>query len=291
MDEDGRANKYAAQALLGKVQLTLKNYGAAESSLKAVIDANQYSLLPNYADLYDPSNPDFTETLFSIQYSENNRELSNRFIFMFAPWSSEGEITNRPNISMVSAGWNIPTRDLIMAFEEGDNRKAVSINTWTGPDWDGEIRELSYIGKFKPPVSAPDDRCGDNMPVLRYSDVLLMYAEALNAQGRTGEAIPFVEMVRNRAGLTEPLQGYNQESLQDLILKERQVEFCFENQRWYDLKRTGKALEVMAAHGQREKEMKSFLFDASFDVANYKLLAPIPAEQILINRLEQNSGY
>lgn len=210
---------------------------------------------------------------------------------MFAPWSSEGEITNRPNISMVSAGWNIPTRDLIMAFEEGDNRKAVSINTWTGPDWDGEIRELSYIGKFKPPVSAPDDRCGDNMPVLRYSDVLLMYAEALNAQGRTGEAIPFVEMVRNRAGLTEPLQGYNQESLQDLILKERQVEFCFENQRWYDLKRTGKALEVMAAHGQREKEMKSFLFDASFDVANYKLLAPIPAEQILINRLEQNSGY
>lgn len=291
VEEEGRANKYAAQALLGKVQLTLKNYSAAESSLKAVIDANQYSLLPNYADLYDPSNPDFTETLFAIQYSENNRELSNRFIFMFAPWSSEGEITNRPNISMVSAGWNIPTRDLIEAFEEGDQRKEVSINTWTGPDWDGEIRELSYIGKFKPPVSAPDDRCGDNMPVLRYSDVLLMYAEALNGQGRTGEAIPYVEMVRNRAGLTDPLQGYNQESLQDLILKERQVEFCFENQRWYDLKRTGKALDVMAAHGQREKEMKSFLFDASFDVAEYKLLAPIPAEQILINRLEQNSGY
>tara|TARA_R110002124_G_scaffold287323_6_gene472831 strand:- start:1454 stop:2932 length:1479 start_codon:yes stop_codon:yes gene_type:complete len=289
--EDGRANKYAAQALLGKVYLTQKNYTQAASVLKEVIDSGQYSLLPEYADLYDPSNPDFTETLFSIQYSENNRDLSNRFIFMFAPWSSEGEITNRPNISMVSAGWNIPTEDLVNAFEEGDKRKAVSINTWTGPDWDGEIRDLSYIGKFKPPVSAPDDRCGDNMPVLRYSDVLLMYAEALNGLGRTGEAIPFVEMVRNRAGLTDALNGYDQTSLQDLIMHERQVEFCFENQRWYDLKRSGKAVEVMSAHGVREKEMKPFLFDASFNITANKLLAPIPAEQILINRLEQNSGY
>jgi tetratricopeptide (TPR) repeat protein len=289
--EDGRANKYAAQALLGKVYLTLKNYSEAESILKEVIDSNQYSLLPDYADLYDPSNPDFTETLFAIQYSENNRELSNRFIFMFAPWSSEGEITNRPNINMIAAGWNMPTRDLIDAFEAGDQRKAVSINTWTGPDWDGEITELSYCGKFKPPVAAPDDRCGDNMPVLRYSDVLLMYAESLNAMGRTSEAIPYVEMVRNRAGLTEPLAGFDQTSLEELILRERQVEFCFENQRWYDLKRSGNAVEVMTAHGIREKAMKPFLFDASFNVTANKLLAPIPAEQILINRLEQNSGY
>jgi tetratricopeptide (TPR) repeat protein len=289
--ENGRVNKYAALALLGKVHLTLKNYSEAENNLKEVIDSNNYSLLQNYASLFDPSNPDFTETIFAIQYSENNRELSNRFIFMFAPWSSEGEITNRPNINMVSAGWNIPTRDLIEAFEEGDNRKAVSINTWTGEDWDGEIRELSYCGKFKPPVSAPDDRCGDNLPILRYSDVLLMYAEVLNELGKTGEAIPNVEMVRSRAGLTEPLSGYGQTELQELILKERQVEFCFENQRWYDLKRTGKALEVMSEHGIREKAMKPFLFDASFNVTPNKLLAPIPAEQILINRLEQNTGY
>ena len=74
-------------------------------------------------------------------------------------------------------------------------------------------------------------------------------------------------------------------------MHERQVEFCFENQRWYDLKRSGKAVEVMSAHGVREKEMKPFLFDASFNVTANKLLAPIPAEQILINRLEQNPGY
>lgn len=289
--EDGRADKYAALSLLGKVHLTIKDYAAAESTLKEVIDSNNYSLLPDYADLFDPANPDFTETIFAIQYSENNRELSNRYIFMFVPWSSEGEITNRPNINIISAGWNIPTTDLIDAFEVGDKRKTVSINTWTGEDWDGEIRELAYCGKFKPPVSAPDDRCGDNMPILRYSDVLLMYAEALNELGRTGEAIPYVEMVRNRAGLTDPLLGQDPSSLQEVILKERQVEFCFENQRWYDLKRTENAVEVMSEHGIREKEMKPFLFDASFNVTPNKLLAPIPAEQILINRLEQNPGY
>src|SRR5690606_14663157 len=96
----------------------------------------------------------------------------------------------------------------------------------------------------------------DNLPVLRYSDVLLMYAEALNEQGRTSDAIPYVQQVRSRAGLTDPLTGYDREGLTALIAKERQVEFCFENQRWYDLKRTGKALEVMAAHGIREKERK-----------------------------------
>lgn len=289
--ENGRANEHASRALLGKVHLTIGNNTEAESSLKAVIDANVYSLLPNYEDLFNPSNPDFKETIFSIQYSENNRELSNRYIFMFAPWSSAGQITNRPNINMIAAGWNMPTQDLIDAFEEGDLRKNTSIKSWTGEDWDGEIREIQYCGKYKPPVSAPDDRCGDNLPILRYSDVLLMYAEVLNKLGRTGEAISYVKMVRDRAGLTNSIDGLSVGELENLIAKERQVEFCFENQRWYDLKRTGKALETMSQHGVREKALKPFLFATSFDVTPNKLLAPIPAEQILINRITQNPGY
>ncbi|MCC5939474.1 MAG: RagB/SusD family nutrient uptake outer membrane protein [Lunatimonas sp.] len=289
--ENGRANEHAARALLGKVHLTIGNDNEAATNLKAVIDANAYSLLPNYADLFNPSVPDFKETLFAIQYSENNRELSNRFIFMFAPWSSAGQITNRPNINMISAGWNMPTKDLIDAFEEGDLRKSTSIKMWTGEDWDGEIREIAYCGKYKPPVSAPDDRCGDNLPIIRYSDVLLMYAEALNNLGRTVEATGFVRMVRERAGLMNPIDGLNAGELAALIAKERQVEFCFENQRWYDLKRTGTAVETMREHGIREKAQKPFLFATSFNITPNKLLAPIPAEQILINRIAQNPGY
>lgn len=291
LEENGRANLYSAYALLGKVYLTRKDYSNAEASLKKIIDSNKYMLLSNYADLFDPGKKDFKETIFSVQYSENNRELSNRFIFIFAPWTSAGSITMRPAINMISAGWNMPTADLLNAFEEGDLRKNVSINIWNGPDWDGVIRNIPYTGKFKRPIAAPDDRTGDNFPVLRYSDVLLMYAEALNEQGRTSEAISYVQQVRDRAGLKNPLEGFDKSKLEELIAKERQVEFCFENQRWYDLKRTGKAVEVMTAHGQREKAEKDFLFNSAYQIEAYKLLAPLPAEQILINGLTQNPGY
>ncbi|MDP2039940.1 MAG: RagB/SusD family nutrient uptake outer membrane protein [Algoriphagus sp.] len=291
IEENGRANLNSSYALLGKVYLTVKDYKNAETVLKKVIDSNKYSLLPNYADLFDSGKKDFKETIFSVQYSENNRELSNRFIFIFAPWTSGGNITMRPAINMISAGWNMPTSDLLNAFEAGDLRKDASIKIWNGRDWDGVTRDIPYTGKYKRPISAPDDRTGDNLPVLRYSDVLLMYAEALNEQGRTAEAIGYVQQVRTRAGLNAPLTGYDKSKLEGLIAKERQVEFCFENQRWYDLKRTGKAIEVMTAHGQREKAQKDFLFSSAYQIQPFKLLAPLPAEQILINNLEQNPGY
>lgn len=291
VEENGRANEGAANSLLGKVYLTLQQYPDAEAVLNTVIESGKYSLLMNYADLFNPASKDYKETIFAIQFSENSAELANRFIFIFAPHTSGGAVTKRPNINIISAGWNQPTQDLIDAFEPGDSRKDVSIGYWTGKDWDSEIRPIPYPAKYKAPVSAPDDRCGDNLPVLRYSDILLMYAEVLNEQGRTDEAIPYVEQVRARAGLTDPLTGYTQPTLRELIARERQVEFCFENQRWYDLKRTGKAIEVMEAHGAREIALKPFLYNTAYQMDAYKLLAPIPVEQININNLEQNTGY
>ena len=291
VQEEGRIGETAAQALLGKVHLTLQQYTEAEPALQSVIASGQHGLLADYAAIFDPTNENTEEIVFAIQYSENSRELASRFIFRFAPWTSAGEITNRPNINMISAGWNQPTQDLINAFEPGDQRKDVSINFWNGEDWDGEVRDIPYCGKYKAPISAPDDRTGDNMPVIRYSDVLLMYAEVLNALGRTGEAIPYVAQVRARAGLTDPLEGYDQASLSQLIADERQREFCFENQRWYDLKRTDQAVAVMTAHGNRENDQKPFLYNNAYQIEPYKLQAPLPAEQILINGLEQNPGY
>ncbi len=291
-EEDGRANKGAALSLLGKVYLTRHAFEDAKNILNEVINSGKYSLLDDYADLFDPTNKDYKETIFSVQYSENKAELANNFIFYFIPSESRGEITNRPNVALGNqAGANQPTQDLINSFEAGDLRKDISINYWTGKDWDSEVRAIPYCAKYKPPVSAPDKRCGDNFPILRYADVLLMYAEALNEQNRTEEAIPFVEKVRTRAGLLEPLSGYNKNDLEELIAKERQREFCFENHRWYDLLRTGKALEVMTAHGQRELVLKSYLPRNSFQMEEYKLLAPIPVVEIQRNGIEQNPGY
>ncbi|MBD2699587.1 RagB/SusD family nutrient uptake outer membrane protein [Spirosoma sp. BT702] len=289
--EVGRANETAALALLGKVYLTRNDYSNAEPILKSVITAGKYSLQANYADLFNPASKDTKETIFAIQYSENSAELAQRFIFLFAPHTSAGAVTKRPNINIISAGWNQPTQDLINAFEAGDKRKDVSIAYWTGADWDGVVRPIPYCNKYKAPLNAPDDRAGDNLPVLRYSDVLLMYAEVLNEQGRSAEAITYVQQVRNRAGLTNPLTGLDKTALQTLIAKERQVEFCFENQRWYDLKRTGKALDVMTAHGKREKASKNFLYPESYSLTANKLVAPIPVLEVSVNKLDQNPGY
>jgi tetratricopeptide (TPR) repeat protein len=291
VSENGRANVGAAQALLGKVYLTLKDYNKAAQSFKAVIDLDQYVLLTNYADLFNPVNKDFRETIFAVQYSESTAELSNRFIFWHAPITSGGAVTLRPSININNAGSIRPTQDLVNAFEAGDKRKAASIAFWRGEDWDAQIRDIPYCNKFKPPVSAPNDRAGDNLPIIRYSDVLLSYAEALNGLGQTAQAIPFVQQVRDRAGLSTPIPAAGQSALSLLIEKERQVEFCFENQRWYDLNRTGRALVVLAEHGQREKQQKSYLYETAFEMTPYKLLGPVPSEQVLINKLKQNPGY
>jgi tetratricopeptide (TPR) repeat protein len=291
VEENGRANEMAALSLLGKVYLTIGNYPEAEKALNTVISSGKYALLPTYADLFNPAKKDYKETIFAIQYSENSPELANNFIFTFAPHTSGGAVTGRANINIISAGWNQPTDDLINAFEEGDKRKAVSIGIWNGLDWDNKVKPIPYCAKYKAPISAPDNRCGDNLPILRYSDVLLMYAEALIEQAKTSQAIPSIQLVRNRAGLTSPITITDAAGLRQLVAKERQTEFCFENQRWYDLKRTGKAVEVMTAHGKREKSAKVFLYPEAYTLNSNKLLAPLPISEVSINKLTQNTGY
>lgn len=291
VEENGRANENSAMALLGKVYLTIGNHAEAEKALSTVMSSGKYTLLPEYADVFNPAKKDFKETIFAIQYSENSPELANNFIFTFAPHTSAGAVTGRPNINIIAAGWNQPTDDLINAFEAGDKRKAVSIGFWNGLDWDNIVKPIPYCAKYKAPISAPDNRCGDNLPILRYSDVLLMYAEALVEQGKVSQAISSVQLVRNRAGLTSPIKASDAASLRTLIAKERQTEFCFENQRWYDLKRTGKAIEVMTAHGKREKAAKVFLYPESYTLNSNKLLSPIPVSEVSINKLDQNPSY
>jgi len=275
--ENGRVNLGASQALLAKVHLTLHNYSEAAGFLEDVIQSGNFGLLENYADVFDPTQKDYYETLFSIQYSESTAESSNRFIFFNAPPTSKGEITNLPNITLNSGTSIQPEEELINAFELGDARLSVSIGLWTGPDIVGNTINSYYCAKYKGPQTATLDWSGDNFPVLRYSDVLLMYAEVLNEQGKTSEAIPFIQKVRSRANLFNDISGLSQDSIRQLIEKERQIEFCFENQRWYDLLRTGKGVEVLSAQGKGIQE--------------YHLLAPIPGKQVLINNLEQNPGY
>ena len=276
VEENGRVNMGAAQTLLGKVYLTVKNYPEAEKILAVVIASGQFRLRDKYAEVFNPAAKDYTETIFSIQYSESAADLAQSFIFYHAPYRSGGEVTQRPNVALNTSGMMQPTTEMLRAYEEGDERYEVSIGWWTGLNNLGVIADLPYAAKYKPPQTATLGWCGDNFPVLRYADVLLMYAEALNAQNRTQEAIPYLAQVRQRAGLSTGTIS-SREEFALILEKERQVEFFDENQRWYDLVRTDRAIAVMRAQGKT--------------VQDYHVLSPIPGQQVLINQITQNTGY
>ena len=125
-------------------------------------------------------------------------------------------------------------------------------------------------------VKANDSRA--NWKVIRYADVLLMLAEAMNENGKTDEAIGYLNMIRRRAGVPE-YSGLSQDEARQKIWLERRFEFYLEGQRWFDLVRTGQALTLMAQYGMKP----------------YMTIFPIPQAQIeIINNktvFPQNPGY
>jgi len=132
----------------------------------------------------------------------------------------------------------------------------------------------------------------DNFTVYRYADALLLIAECLNEIGSVNaESFDILDQIRLRAGLQPLTRGSitTQALLREAIEKERRVELAFENHRWYDLVRTKKAVDVMNAHGAREKILKpTVIRPSAFNVTSNKLLLPIPQQDITVDNLEQN---
>lgn len=290
----GSATRGAALALLGKVYLTQKKYSEAVSTLKQVTG---YTLNPIYADNFNPAKKNGPESIFEVQYQGGNDlgEWSN-FAYVFAPRASAAAITGFANTP--PGGRNIPTNDLIAAYEPGDLRKDASLKT--NYTLNGTVVNIPYIIKYTHPHTI-SGRTDDNWPVLRYADVLLMLAEALNEQfGPTSEAYGYLNQVRTRAGLKE-VAGLDKAAFKTAVLKERRVELAFENHRWFDLKRTMTPAELTAfmnTYGAKERANPTvsrggISFTAQdYVYSDYEYYLPIPASEILINsKLTQNTGY
>lgn len=293
----GRVTKGAALALLGKVYLTKKQYAEAVTTLQQILPLG-YTLLPDYADNFNPQKKNGLESIFEVQYQGGNDlgEQSN-FMYVFAPRLSAGAVTGFANV--VPAGRNIPTNDIIAAYEPGDLRKDISLKTGYTND-KGEFVPVPFINKYRYPHTIAG-RTDNNWPVLRYADVLLMLAEAINEQsGPTNEAYDYLNQVRKRAGLAE-VSGLDQAAFRNKVLQERRVELAFENHRWFDLKRTHTPAELagfMNAYAAKEKSNPTVprggvAFNAlDYVFTEHEYVFPIPAPQILINdKLTQNPGY
>lgn len=308
--QSGHVTKGSATMLLAEIYMTQKKYAEAEALLNT-LPAMGYSLNANYSDAFSITNKNSKESLFEIQYLGGISASSqpSNFIYRMIPRSINttlitGILTNNSG----NAGWNIPTKDLISKYEANDKRLDASIGIAEGTYNSSGFMVFSanksiinytpapgkvgvpYTKKYLHPHTAANNT-DDNWPIYRYSDALLLLAEAMNEQGKTPQALIPLNTVRTRAGLPASTQT-NQALLQDIIANERRVELAFENHRWHDLVRTGKAAAVMNAHGIQLKQQNPNLTPDSYNVTPNKLIYPFPQAEINLNpALTQNPGY
>lgn len=292
--EAGRATQGAATMLLADVYMTRKDYQSAATALQSVLGMG-YTLTPSYAQVFDPAFKNGPESIFEVQFSESVTGESSSYVYHFVPFNSGKDLVyGFTNLFPRNAGWNIPTRDMLRAYEAGDLRKDASIGLYV-KDGNAQYTDVAigdtipYIAKYRHPF-AQQGRTNDDWPIYRYAEALLVYAEALNELGRTGEAYPYINQVRARAGLA-PVAGLGQAAFRDTVAHEERVESAFEDKRWFQLLRTGRAIPVMSAQGADIKSYTTLRAPSSYNVTPDKLLYPIPLTEIVNNGLTQNPGY
>lgn len=271
----GRATSGAARALLAKVYLYQENWNGALEQANAVIQSGEYSLEPNYEDVWREYSENGSESIFEIQARGE-------------PIAKGVQQYSQTQGARGTSGWgwgfNTPSQNLVDAFDaEGDSiRKNATIifageTLWDGREVDPSVENPRYNEKAYSSANAGASQGDKNIRVLRYAEVLLIKAEAEAQLGNLQAAMDALNMVRERVDL-EPVNGLAQQELIEKIWNERRLELAFEHDRWFDLTRTGQAPEALAEHGKNFQE-RHYLF-------------PIPENQLIQTPgMEQNPGW
>lgn len=284
----GRPSKWAAKSLLADVYLQLGNYQEAANRSKEVMDSGKFSLVPV------SSVQDFQYKLFGPDILTTPEEI---FYFKYSRLEGQGNyilwISNHPSTNLFSFGGAYAVH--------GDNVNPNYIN-WDDLDlrkgmWDNINFGLGpttlVSSKYVDPDAISQSGAGNDQPVYRFADVLLIYAEAAaRAEGQVSPlALESLNQVRRRAygyNPTAPSEVDYQspgstEQFVDLVVKERGYEFLYEGKRWHELRRIGRVNELIG-YGKNKT------------VAEKHLLWPIPLSEMNYNNLldpatDQNPGY
>lgn len=291
--ELGRLTKWAAMSELGKAYLTLggsANVQNAINVLNDVVYSSPFGYLSSYADVFDTGNEYNSEILFAVRYQSGSVGLGAPFANYFSPLQSDNYVVTGSGDEL-----NVPTTSMSNAYPLGDLRKDVSMaDSWIG--FQGQVNEYRYVKKYNSDFVTVDD-AGNDWPVIRFTDAMLLLAEAINeTSGPTAEAMDLVNQVHERAGLPAYTSGeigtYFDFKL--ALELERKLEFAFENQRWFDLVRTGRAVTVMNEQFATEDQYNDPdrpQFNTT-PIQGFQLLLPIPQYEIDLNpSIAQNIGY
>lgn len=274
----GRATRGAAKALLAKVYLTRGRFAEARDKASEVISSGTYALWDRYEDAFKLTSENGKEDLFSVQYETGVGEGQN-----ISGWNTPDELKR-----IVAGGGGVTRQyfqadsSLIASYQAGDTRRALNVvnsyvyngKTYT---WERPLNFKYHDGMHVNNVlDSPN-----NFPILRYADVLLVFAEAENeVAGPTAAAYTALNRVRRRA-FALPLNttsardyaGLGKAQFREAVWTERFLEFPLEGQHWFDLKRTDRLVSTMK-------------------IPAHRVVYPIPARELLVNKnIEQNPGY
>lgn len=265
----------AVNAILAKVYATIQphDYTKVSQYCDAVING-PYSLLPNYEDLWNNTAENTVESIFEVNY-EGTETNANWGVNMFLRLFGQSDWKK----------FNIPSNDLVKAFDdEGDmvrKTNSIKFSDEGFPDNYWPQDNYPFIWKWR----INGNNSPQNYIYIRLADIILLKAEALNELGDVSGAAALVNQIRSRAGLPNTTAS-SQADMRLAIEKERRLELAFEGIRWFDLKRNGRAIEVInnAVDGNGQK--------MGYNLTENRLVWPIPQGEMDINSsLVQNPGY
>ncbi len=295
-DPSGRVSLGAVKSLLAKVYLTMAGYplqkgaeyfGLAAQKAGEVINSGEFQLFDDYDDLHDPSKKNIGENILMIQYK--TQIIPSNWQVSIIPYNK--------NISQYSAetGGIYATQAFVESFDPADLRaqeREFFFTEFTHQDDRSLEVDLGgyFIYKHFDNVAQTSTADSDlNWPLIRYADVLLIYAEASNEMnGPSPAAYNAVNAVRSRAELPD-LANLSKEEFRESVWKERWYELCFENKTWFDMVRLRKAFDV---ESKQFEDYVGHRFSYGPTLSERELLFPIPTSEILNNpNLVQNQGY
>ncbi len=286
----GRITKAAAHAMLGRIYLTgsgfpLNNASYVEKArvnLLAVIqkEGQFVTFAPTYADLFKNAN-DNKYHLFEIQHVSGGLSQGSYLPSYVSPNFGVNDPYYNPQGSLYSSGELGVSQSLISSYETGDLRLPLTIKTQFIAQ-NGQPDNQNFFVKFREKGVVITNRYDwpINFPIIRYADVLLMYAEVLNTQGNTAAAVPFVNRIRQRAGLAPLSTSLSSADFVTALRKERRVEFAGEGVYWHDLVRWNIGVQVI--------NQAAAALNYNYTITTNDYLYQIPLAQVQVAGYEQN---